>query len=67
MKKAPFLFSETQFRVVKLEYSSEHFGNAIMVLEDEDLRIQFVKDRGQIFFDFQAPTTKPPSQKLVFN
>ena len=60
MKQAPFLFSETQFRVVRLEYSSESFGNAIMVLEDKDLRIQFVKDRGQIFLDFQAPTTKHP-------
>jgi len=56
MKYCSFLYSPNQFRFVD-SHSSESFGNALLVLEHEDLRVQFVRDRGQIFLDFQ-PTSK---------
>ncbi|NVM16748.1 MAG: hypothetical protein HWN80_03465 [Candidatus Lokiarchaeota archaeon] len=56
MKHCSFLYSPNQFRFVD-SGSSESFGNAFLVLEHEGLRLQFVKDRGQIFLDFQ-PTSK---------
>jgi 3-isopropylmalate dehydratase small subunit len=56
MKHCSFLYSPNRFRFVD-SGSSESFGNAFLVLEHEELRLQFVKDRGQIFLDFQ-PTSK---------
>jgi hypothetical protein len=56
MRQAPFLFSGNQFRVIELVYTPEHFGNAILVLEDEVMRIQIIKDRSQILIDFQPKT-----------
>jgi hypothetical protein len=60
MKQAPFLFSGTQFRIIELEYYPEHFGNALMLIEDEEIRIHFVRDKDQVFIDFQAPTMRDP-------
>jgi hypothetical protein len=54
-KHCAFLYSPYKFQIVESE-SSESFGNALVILEDEDLRLQFVKDRGQLFLDFQ-PTS----------
>ncbi len=56
MKHCSFLYAPNLFRFVD-SGSSESFGNAFLVLEHEDLRLQFVRDRGQIFLDFQ-PTSK---------
>jgi hypothetical protein len=55
MKNCSFLYSPNQFRFVDSD-SSESFGNAFMVLEHKDLRLKFIKDRGQLFLDFQ-PTS----------
>ena len=57
MKHCSFLYSPNLFRFVD-SGSSESFGNAFLVLEHEDLRLQFVKDRGQIFLDFQSTSKK---------
>ena len=56
MKHCSFLYKLNRFRFVD-SGSSESFGNAFLILEHEDLRLQFVRDRGQIFLDFQ-PTRK---------
>ena len=56
-KKISFLFSPFQFRIIK-SLSSESFGNALLILEHEDLSIQIVKDRDQIFLDFQPSSKK---------
>jgi len=56
MKHCSFLYSPNRFRFVD-SGSSESFGNAFLVLEHKELRLRFVKDRGQIFLDFQ-PTSK---------
>ena len=56
-KHCSFLYAPNQFRFVDSE-SSESFGNALLVLEHEDLRLKFVKDRGQLFLDFQPTSSK---------
>jgi hypothetical protein len=55
-KHCSFLYSPYKFQIVESQ-SSESFGNALVILEDEDLSLQFVKDRDQLFLDFQ-PTSK---------
>ena len=57
IKKCAFLFSSNPFQVIDSD-SSESFGNAFLILERGDLRLQFVKDRNQIFLDFQPSSKK---------
>jgi len=57
MKHCSFLYSPNRFRFVD-SGSSESFGNAFLVLEHKEMRLQFVKDRGQIFLDFQPTSIK---------
>jgi len=52
MKHCSFLYSPNKFRFVDSD-SSDSFGNALLVLEHQDLRLQFIRDRGQLFLDFQ--------------
>lgn len=56
-KKCAFLFSANQFQIIDSS-SSESFGNAFLILERGDLRLQFIKDRDQIFLDFQPSSRK---------
>jgi hypothetical protein len=51
-KNFPFLFSPHQFRIIESEPSNS-FGNALVILEKENLLIKVVKDQDQIFIDFQ--------------
>lgn len=57
MQKCAFLFSSNPFQIIDSD-SSESFGNAFLILERGDLRLQFVKDRNQIFLDFQPSSKK---------
>jgi hypothetical protein len=57
MKHCSFLYAPNQFRFDD-SGSSESFENAFLVLEHEDLRLKFVKDRGQLFLDFQPTSSK---------
>ena len=56
-KHFSFLFSPYQFRIIESQ-SSESFGNALVILEYEDLLLKIVKDRDQIFLDFQPASKK---------
>ena len=56
-KHFSFLFSPYQFRIIESQ-SSESFGNALVILEYEDLLLKIVKDRDQIFLDFQPASNK---------
>lgn len=56
-KNCSFLYSPYKFQIVESD-SSESFGNALVILEDENLRLQFVKDRDQLFLDFQPTSNK---------
>jgi hypothetical protein len=52
-----FLFSPFQFRIIESQ-SSVSFGNAEVILKHEDLLLKIVKDRDQIFLDFQPSSKK---------
>ena len=56
-KHFSYLFSPYSFRIIESQ-SSESFGNALIILEYEDLLLKIVKDRDQIFLDFQPASKK---------
>jgi len=56
-KHCSFLYSPYTFQIIETDLS-ESFGNALVILEDDDLRLQFVKDRDQLFLDFQPTSNK---------
>jgi len=45
-ERLPWLFSECGFRIVDHSFYPESFGNCIVTLESESLRLRFVRDRG---------------------
>ena len=45
------LLDEHGFRLVSESYEPASFGNGLIVLQSEDLRLRFVRDRGQVFAD----------------
>lgn len=49
------LLDEHGFRVVSESHEPKSFGNGLIVLQAEDLRLRFVRDRGQVFADIGAP------------
>lgn len=55
-----------ELRCEKVEeaYDAESFGDEILVFESRDLRLRFVKDRGDIYVDV-APTFEPESWILL--
>ncbi|MEJ2249122.1 MAG: hypothetical protein P8Y97_05605 [Candidatus Lokiarchaeota archaeon] len=55
IKYCSFLYAPNKFRFVN-SMSSESFGNAFLILEHENLRLRFIKDRDQLFLDFQSTT-----------
>jgi hypothetical protein len=52
-----FLYAPGRYRIVDSE-SSESFGNGYLVLESDALRMQMVRDRGQLFMDFEPLSGK---------
>lgn len=50
--------SEFGFHIVEDDYQPEAFGNSFIVLENSDMRVRFVRDRGQLSLDF-APLHEP--------
>jgi hypothetical protein len=53
---APWLFEERGLKVTSDSYDVKAFGNSIVVLQSENLTVRFVRDRGQIFAEFETPT-----------
>lgn len=49
-----FLYERYEFRFVDSMVSSSFGGDAYVVLQSSDVRIRFVKDRGQFFLDLQS-------------
>jgi hypothetical protein len=45
-ERLPWLFSDYGFKIVDYSYSPRSFGNCIVTLESETLRLRFVRDRG---------------------
>ena len=49
-----FLYAPDRFRFVDSRTSTSFGGDAFLVLASDVLRIRLVRDRGQLFMDFQA-------------
>lgn len=47
----------TKFGLTRIDerYDVEHFGNALLVLENREVCFRFVRDRGQFFAEVGAP------------
>jgi hypothetical protein len=45
-ERLPWLFAEYGFRIVDYSYDPRSFGNCVVTLESESLRLRFVRDRG---------------------
>ena len=45
----PWLCVEYGFAVVEDQYSPESFGDSLVILESSTLRLQIIRDRGQLF------------------
>jgi hypothetical protein len=56
-----FLFVDNRYKFVDSAASSSFGGNACVVLQSTALKVRFVRDRGQLFLDFQAPSDRSAS------
>ena len=52
-KHFAYLFKPPGYRIVDSEVS-ESFGNALLVLESDQLRLRFTRDRSQLLMEFQT-------------
>jgi hypothetical protein len=57
-EKLPWLFEDLQFRVVKDFYDPRNFGDCLVTLESDVIRLQFALDRGQILV-YLRPLSEP--------
>lgn len=57
-EKLPWLFADLQFRVVGDSYDPRTFGDCLVTLESDVIRLRFVKDRGQILIELR-PLSEP--------
>lgn len=55
IKQQSWLFQELKCKVVEESYSPKEFGDSVVTLESQSLRIRFVRDRGQIFITVASP------------
>ena len=66
MKHFSFLYYELGFRFVdSMSTGKETYEDALLILEQNDLRMRFIRDRGQLFLDFQGKYQ--PSAKEWFS
>jgi hypothetical protein len=54
-----FLWGESRYRIVDSR-TTESFGNALVVIASDRLRINVARDRGQFLWVFQAPQMGEP-------
>lgn len=48
-----FLWDGDRYRITSSEVATSNGGDAVLVVESEELRLRIVRDRGQLFLDFQ--------------
>jgi len=53
-----FLYETNRFKFVDSLVAEESFGNALLVLSSSILKLRFVRDRSQLFLDFQSVQQK---------
>lgn len=54
IRQLPWLFEELGFRVVDQDFDPMSFGDSFVTLQSADLRVRFVRDRGQISAEVAA-------------
>jgi hypothetical protein len=59
IQQLSFLYAPGRFRFVDSATSTSFGGDAYLVLESGVMRVRFVRDRGQIFMDFQGLEETP--------
>ncbi|MGP0070727.1 MAG: hypothetical protein ACLPWF_02170 [Bryobacteraceae bacterium] len=52
--RLPWLFSDYGFRIVDYSYDPRSFGNSVVTLESESLRIRFIRDRSITWAEIAA-------------
>ena len=50
----PWLLSDLGFTVTYADWRPQSFGDSVLVLESKDLRVRFVRDRGQVWAEVQV-------------
>jgi hypothetical protein len=55
-ERMPWLFADYGFRVVEYSYDARSFGNCIVTLESETLRLRFHTDRGIGYAELASQT-----------
>lgn len=66
LERVPWLLEELGFRIVDERYDPQSFGNSLVTLESDSLRVRFVRDRGQVFADVASPSDPDRWWQLVY-
>jgi hypothetical protein len=61
IEQCAFLFDPGRYRFVDSLIAPSFGGDAYVVLSGDSVRLQFVRDRGQLSLEFQPATTKDAS------
>ncbi|OWU65928.1 MAG: hypothetical protein CBB60_002165 [Armatimonadetes bacterium Cent15-Ar3] len=56
LRHCSFLYKDLGCRFVDSQCSKSFGGDALLILASDKVRFRFVRDRGQLFADFQGPT-----------
>ena len=54
-----FLWTSGRYRIAESQIAPSFGGDAYLVISSESLRLRFVRDRGQLFLDFQEGDAVP--------
>lgn len=57
-----FLWASGQYRIVESQVTRSFGGDAYLVISSNGLRLRFVRDRSQLFLDFQEGSPGPKDE-----
>ncbi|HEY7337193.1 MAG TPA: hypothetical protein VH639_20045 [Bryobacteraceae bacterium] len=60
--KLPWLFDELGFSIAHDEYDPKAFGDCLVILKNDTLRLRFVKDRYISYVDLRLPSDPEPER-----
>ena len=50
-ERLPWLFEDLGFRITYSDYSPASFGDSLVILDSDSIRLRFVRDRSQVMLD----------------
>ena len=53
-ERLPWLFEDRGFRITYSEYAPASFGDSLVILDSDSIRLRFVRDRSQVMLDLAA-------------